>query len=161
MTINLDEEFKLFMRWRGFNIDSGLFTLRFNPPQNFAAYRQSELDNARVGTFTSMEAFPYISKRFALERFLGLTEEEIKRNESMWEEENKEEVTSDPAGSDLRNIGVSTGDFESDMETADSIESSEEMGDSELDVAGPVGSAGGEAVPGGAAGPVGGGGMQI
>jgi hypothetical protein len=47
------------------------------------------------------------------------------------------------------------------METADSIESSEEMGDSELDVAGPVGSAGGEAIPGGAAGPVGGGGMQI
>jgi hypothetical protein len=161
MAMKFDEEFKLFLRWRGFNIDTSLFQLVFNPPQNFAAYRQSELDNARVGTFTSMEAFPYISKRFALERFLGLTEEEIKRNESMWEEENKEEVTSDPAGSDLRNIGVSTGDFESDMETADSIESSEEMGDSELDVAGPVGSAGGEAVPGGAAGPVGGGGMQI
>ena len=33
----LDEEFKLFLRWRGFNIDSGLFTLEFNPPQNFAA----------------------------------------------------------------------------------------------------------------------------
>ena len=26
-----------------------------------------------------MEAFPYISKRFALERFLGLSEEEIKK----------------------------------------------------------------------------------
>jgi hypothetical protein len=161
MAMKFDEEFKLFLRWRGFNIDTSLFQLVFNPPQNFAAYRQSELDNARVGTFTSMEAFPYISKRFALERFLGLTEEEIKRNEKLWEEENKEEVTSEPTGSDLRNIGVSAGDFESDMETADSIDSSEEMGDSELDVAGPVGNAGGEAVPGGAAGPVGGGGMQI
>ncbi len=161
MALKFDEEFKLFLRWRGFNIDTSLFQLVFNPPQNFAAYRQSELDNARVGTFTSMESLPYISKRFALERFLGLTEEEIKRNEKLWEEENKEEVTDEPGGSDLRNIGVSTGDFEADMDTADEIESSEEMADMGPEAAGPVGDAGGAAVPGGAAGPVGGGGMQI
>lgn len=161
MALKLDEEFKLFLRWRGFNIDTSLFQLVFNPPQNFAAYRQSELDNARVGTFTSMEGLPYISKRFALERFLGLTEEEIKRNEKLWEEENKEEVTNEPGGSDLRNIGVSTGDFDADMETADEIEASEEMGDMGAEAAGPVGDAGGAAVPGGASGPVGGGGMQI
>ena len=77
----LDDEFKLFLRWRGFNIDTQLFDIAFNPPQNFAAYRQSELDTARVNTFSGMEAFPYISKRFALERFLGLTEEEINKNE--------------------------------------------------------------------------------
>jgi hypothetical protein len=162
MALKLDEEFKLFLRWRGFNIDTSLFQLVFNPPQNFAAYRQSELDNARVGTFTSMEGLPYISKRFALERFLGLTEEEIKRNEKLWEEENREEVTDEPGGSDLRNIGVSTGDFDADMETADEIEAGEEMTDMGPEAAGPVGDAGGAAVPGGAAGPVGGGGpMQI
>jgi len=146
MSMHFDEEFKLFMRWRGFNIDSGLFTLRFNPPQNFAAYRQSELDSARVSTFTTMEAVPYISKRFALERFLGLSEEEIAKNEKLWEEENQEEVYSDPAGSDLRSVGVSTGDFQTDQTTADSIEAGEEAGE-ELgpEVAGPVG--GGE--PGG------------
>jgi hypothetical protein len=161
MALKLDEEFKLFLRWRGFNIDTSLFQLTFNPPQNFAAYRQSELDNARVGTFTSMEQFPYISKRFALERFLGLTEEEIKRNEKLWEEENKEEVATDPTGSDLRNIGVSSGDFQSDMETADELESSEEMADMGPEAAGPVADAGGEAIPGGAAGPASGGPMQI
>jgi hypothetical protein len=161
MAMKLDEEFKLFLRWRGFNIDTSLFQLVFNPPQNFAAYRQSELDNARVSTFTAMEALPYVSKRFALERFLGLSEEEIKRNEKLWEEENAEEVTSEPAGSDLRNIGVSTGDFETDLDTADEIESSEELGAEGPEAAGPVGDAGGAAVPGGAAGPVGGGGMQI
>ena len=144
MSMNLDEEFKLFMRWRGFNIDSGLFTLRFNPPQNFAAYRQSELDNARVSTFTTMEAVPYISKRFALERFLGLSEEEIAKNEKLWEEENQEEVYSDPAGSDLRNVGVSSGDFQTDQTTADEVAAGEEAGgESGLEVAGPVG--GGEA----------------
>lgn len=161
IALKLDEEFKLFLRWRGFNIDTGLFNITFNPPQNFAAYRQSELDNARVGTFTSMEQLPYISKRFALERFLGLTEEEIKRNEMLWEEENKQEVAMDPAGSDLRNIGISSGDFQTDLDTADEIESQEEMPDEGPEVAGPVGGAGGEAVPGGAAGPVGGAGMQI
>ena len=159
--LKLDEEFKLFLRWRGFNIDTSLFQLQFNPPQNFAAYRQSELDNARVSVFASMEAFPYISKRFALERFLGLSEEEIKQNEKMWAEENAEEVDEDSKGSDLRNIGVSTGDFDADQNTADEIASSDEMDGEGPDVAGPVGDQGGEAVPGGAAGPVGGSGMQI
>jgi hypothetical protein len=146
----LDEEFKMFLRWRGFNIDTGLFNLTFNPPQNFAAYRQSELDTARVSTFASMEAFPYISKRFALERFLGLTEEELKRNEELWGEENTEANDQDPEGSDLRNVGVSTGDFDSDIETNDEIEAGDELEDAGaegLDVAGPV--AGPEAAPAG------------
>jgi hypothetical protein len=159
--MKLDEEFKLFLRWRGFNIDTGLFQITFNPPQNFAAYRQAEMDTARVQTFASMEAFPYISKRFALERFLGLSEEEIKKNEKLWEEENKKEVDMSPRGSDLRNIGVSTGDFEVDRNTADEIEAGEEMGMGGPEVAGPVGSQRAEAVPGGPAGPVGGGPMQI
>lgn len=137
--LKLDEEFKLFLRWRGFNIDTGLFQITFNPPQNFAAYRQSELDNARVGTFTSMESLPYISKRFALERFLGLTEEEIKRNEKLWEEENKEEVVESPTGSDLRNIGLSSGEFQADLDTADEIESAKQAPEEGPEVAGPVG----------------------
>jgi len=111
-----DEEFKLFLRWRGFNIDSGLFDIKFNEPQNFAAYRQSELDKDRVATFGAMEGFPYISKRFALKRFLGLSEEEIKENEQMWREEREKPEDSEPKGSDLRNIGISAGDMESDME---------------------------------------------
>jgi hypothetical protein len=160
ISLKLDEEFKLFLRWRGFNIDTGLFQISFNPPQNFAAYRQAELDNSRVGTFTAMDALPYISKRFAMERFLGLTEEEIKRNEQLWGEENSDKTNMDVAGSDLRNIGISSGDFESDLETADELEGQESTEEGP-EAAGPVADAGGEAVPGGAAGPVGGGGMQI
>jgi len=151
----LDEEFKLFLRWRGFNIDSGLFTLEFNPPQNFAAYRQSELDNARVTTFTAMEAFPYMSKRFALERFLGLSEEEINKNEKMWREENGKDTDVEATSSDLRNIGVSAGDIDSDLETADSIENAPEEG-AEVggpEVAGPVTDAGN--TPGGMPAPSG------
>ena len=136
----LDEEFKLFLRWRGFNIDSGLFTLEFNPPQNFAAYRQSELDTARIGSFTAIEQYPYISKRFALERFLGLTEEEIAKNEKMWREENNKDADIDPEGKDLRSIGISPGDIDADTELATDMEAPPE-GDEGLDVAGPVGNA--------------------
>jgi hypothetical protein len=160
IALKLDEEFKLFLRWRGFNIDTGLFQITFNPPQNFAAYRQAELDNSRVGTFTSMESLPYMSKRFAMERFLGLTEEEIKKNEKLWEEENSEKVEMEAAGSDLRNIGISSGDFETDLETADEIENTEAPEEGP-DVAGPVGgespASGAPSAPGG--GP--GGPMQI
>jgi hypothetical protein len=140
MAMKMDEEFKLFLRWRGFNIDSGLFNLKFNPPQNFAAYRQTELDTNRVSTFQSMEAFPYISKRFALERFLGLTQEEIKKNEALWREENDKDDESAPAGSDLRSVGISTGDIQADQQVADELENQPEEGAEEPgpEVAGPV-----------------------
>ena len=135
----LDEEFKLFLRWRGLNIDSGLFQLQFNPPQNFAAYRQSELDTARIGSFTAIEQYPYISKRFAMERFLGLTEEEISKNEKMWREENDKEIEIDPQGSDLRSIGVSVGDIETDTQTGEDMNAPEPEGGLDgMEVAGPV-----------------------
>jgi len=135
----LDEEFKLFLRWRGLNIDAGLFSLEFNPPQNFAAYRQSELDTARMSSFTSIEQYPYISKRFAMERFLGLTEEEINKNERQWREENGKDNDIDPVGSDLRSIGISSGDIETDINTGEKAEAGgEESENPELEAAGQV-----------------------
>lgn len=158
ISLTLDQEFKLFLRWRGFNIDSGLFQLEFNAPQNFAAYRQSELDSARVSTFQAMEAFPYMSKRFAMERFLGLTEEEIAKNEKLWREENGKEVIEEPKGNDLRSVGVSPSDIEMDMEAGEDLENEPEEGEG-LETAGPVGGEmPGQAgpAPGGAAPPPGG-----
>jgi hypothetical protein len=152
IAMKMDEEFKLFLRWRGFNIDSGIFQLKFNPPQNFASYRQAELDTARVQTFASMEALPYISKRFAMERFLGLTKEEITQNEEMWREEHDKTADIQPAGSDLRNIGISVGDVESDLESGEEMTEPETPEGAEglpgAEVAGPV--AGPEAAGGAA-----------
>jgi len=141
MSIKLDEEFKLFLRWRGFNIDSGLFKLEFNPPQNFAAYRQSELDTARVSTFQTMESFAYMSKRFAMERFLGLTPEEITKNEKLWREENGKEPLDEPKGNDLRSVGVSSADIETDEQTGEEMETPPEEGAESPEVAGPVSAA--------------------
>ena len=58
-----------------------MFDLIFQPPQNFASYRQSEIDNARIPTFTQMSAIPFISNRFAMKRFLGMSDSEVAENE--------------------------------------------------------------------------------
>jgi len=77
MNDQFDTEFKMYMNNKGINIDPNLFDVKFNPPQNFAAYRQAEMDGARANVFTTMAQVPHISKRFALKRFLGLTAEEV------------------------------------------------------------------------------------
>jgi hypothetical protein len=144
----LDDEFKMFLKWRGFNIDSGLFSIGFNAPQNFASYRQSELDNTRIQAFMQMEPLPYMSKRFLLERFLGLTEEEIKQNEEQWREE-REDPTIEASGSDLRSVGISPGAMETDIETGEEIGQMEPAAPGAPEVgAGPAG----PVVPGGVGG---------
>ena len=113
----VNQEFKRYMIEKGINIDTAMFDLRFQTPQNFAAYRQSEIDNARVPTYTQMSAIPYISNRFALKRFLGLTEEEIADNERQWREENDENITPPPtdAAGELRGGGVSAAGIGADL----------------------------------------------
>ena len=102
-----DQEFKFWLHSTGYNIDPTLFELKFNPPQNFAAYRQAELDATRANLFTSIAEVPYLSKRFALKRFLGLTQEEIAENERLWREENGD-VLKPPAeaGTEMRGAGI-------------------------------------------------------
>ncbi len=117
----LDDEFKMFLAWRGFNIDSGLFNVKFNPPQNFASYRQSELDASRISSFTAIEQLPYMSKRFMLQRFLGLTEDEIAENEKLWKEERDEPDLQTTQGQDLRAIGVTPGGLQSDLESGQEL----------------------------------------
>ena len=112
----IDLEFKLWLQSQGLNIDSSLFELRFNPPQNFAAYRQSELDTARVATFAQVQEIPHLSKRFAMKRFLGMTEEEIKENERMWREENGTKLKPPTdAASEMRSAGITPGGMAGEM----------------------------------------------
>jgi hypothetical protein len=112
----LDMEFKMFMRWRGINIDGSVFELRFNEPQNFAKYRQAEIDATRIQAFTQLEQTPYLSKRFLLKRYLDLSEEEMQDNEEMWNEENQsaEETTAPDAG--LRAVGVTNAGIQQDLD---------------------------------------------
>ena len=112
----LDQEFKLFMRWRGINIDSQLFELIFEPPQNFAQYRQADIDSARIATFTQLEAYPYMSKRWLMKRYLGLSEQEMSENETMWAEEQGDIAMAPVDDPNLRAVGISPGGIASDLE---------------------------------------------
>jgi hypothetical protein len=112
----VDEEFKLFLRWRGVNIDNSIFDVEFNEPQNFASYRQSDIDASRISNFTQTESLPYISKRFAMERFLGLTEEEMKQNDILWREEQGEGADT-MGGKALRSAGLTPGGLGADIDT--------------------------------------------
>lgn len=123
----LDDEFKMFMRWRGFNIDSGLFKITLCPPQNFASYRQSELDTTRISAFTQLEGFSYFSKRFLMKRYLGLTEEEMVENETMWSEERDEPEVTTTQGQDLRSVGVTPSGLESDIQAGQELSGGGDM----------------------------------
>ena len=95
MMPTLDHEFKMFLKNRGIEIQSSLFQLQFHPPQNFSEYRQMQIDTEQIAVFSSLmstEAAKYVSKRYALQRYLGWTEDEVLENEQLWKEENAKKV---------------------------------------------------------------------
>jgi hypothetical protein len=118
----LDTEFKMFMRWRGINIDNNLFDLRFNEPQNFAKYRQAEVDQVRITTFTQLEPIPYLSKRFLLERYLDLSEEEMTRNDELWAQENGTVKDTEIPEAGLRAVGVTNAGLQQDLDAVAPLE---------------------------------------
>ena len=112
-----DTEFKRYLLEKGVNVDTAMFDLKFQPPQNFASYRQAEIDNARVPTYTQMSAIPYISNRFAMKRFLGMTDEELAENERLWREENDDVIEPIPgdASAEMRDAGISGAGIGADL----------------------------------------------
>jgi len=117
-----DLEFKLWLQSQGVNIDSSLFELKFNPPQNFAAYRQAELDTTRVGVFAQLQEIPHMSKRFAMKRYLGLTQEEITENEQLWREERGATLkAATDSAAEMRSAGITPGGMAADMGAQDAV----------------------------------------
>ena len=106
---SLNNEFKVYLRASGVEVDNSLFDIEFTEPQNFSSYRELELDQARTQLFGALEGIPYLATQFKLKKYLGLTEDEIARNEKLWAEENAyelDELQSDTTSSDLRQVGV-------------------------------------------------------
>lgn len=123
-----DQEFKMFLKHRGFNIDNSLFDLKMNEPQNFAAYRETELNSQRITAFTSINQTEYLSKRFMLKKYLGLSEIEMEENERMWREERGEVDIDQTSGKDLRNVGITPGAINQDIENIDAMAADQEGG---------------------------------
>ena len=106
---SLNNEFKVYLKASGVEVDNSLFDITFTDPQNFSSYRELELDQARTQLFGALEGIPYLATQFKLQRYLGLTEEEMVRNEKLWAEENAydaDDISADTTSSELRQVGV-------------------------------------------------------
>jgi len=123
-----NQEFKRYLLEKGVNIDVAMFDIAFQEPLNFAAYRQSELDNARIPTFAQVQQIPFISNRYAMKRFLGMSAEEIAENEKLWREENEENIVDNPvdAAGEMRGVGISSAGISSDIGDTEDIDTTGE-----------------------------------
>lgn len=82
-----DEEFKIYLKVCGLRIDDEVFQLKLPDPANFALYRQAALDADLIASFNNIQEIKFLSRRFILKRYLGLTDDEIQMNEVMIKEE--------------------------------------------------------------------------
>jgi len=90
-----DHEFKVYLDHSNIKVDPNLFKLKLPDPQNFALYRQAALDADLVNTFNTVQEVPFISKRFALKRYLGYSEDDLQTNEAMLRQERNIPETAD------------------------------------------------------------------
>jgi hypothetical protein len=79
------------------------------------------MDTSRVSTFGALEQLPYMSKRFLMERYLGLSQEEITENAKLWKEERDEPELQTTQGQDLRSIGITPAGMESDIQSGEAL----------------------------------------
>jgi hypothetical protein len=124
---SLDMEFKMYLKYCGYEIDSGNFQLKFAEPQNFSSYRDLQINGERLNVLGQAVGIPFISKRFALKKFMQMSEDEIKENEKLWAQENGEDNVpgSDDAQAGLKNMNVRP---EPDIDIDNDID----MGDDDL-----------------------------
>jgi len=87
ITRTMDAEFKRYVRMAGITIDPTIFRIKLPEPENFGIYRQQQLDNDLLGTYTNANGIEHMSKRFGLKKYLQLSDEEILLNERMRAEE--------------------------------------------------------------------------
>lgn len=125
-----NREFKLYVKSKELEISASDFDIEFVEPQSFGDYRQIEKDTAQLSVFSTVAGTSYLSKRFMMERFMGLTQDEIKRNEKLWKEEKNIEF--EVSNSSIGETGVKmVGD--EDIEDIEDMESDVEEPDEGLD----------------------------
>lgn len=96
----LDQEFKSFLRKTGIVIEESMYRIMLPPPSNFGKYRQLELDSQLLSAYTTPDGIAYMSKRYAMSRYLQMTDEEIITNERL----KREELGLDPDSTDMADL---------------------------------------------------------
>lgn len=76
----IDKEFKRYLRAADINVDPTIFHLKLVDPENFGIYRNQQLNNDLLSTYSQADSILHISKRMGLKKYLGWTDEEILYN---------------------------------------------------------------------------------
>jgi len=128
---SFNREFKLFIKAKDLEISASDYDIEFTEPQSFGDYRQIEKDTAQLSVFSTVAGTPWLSKRFMAERFMGLSQDEIKRNERLWKEEKNIEfdVTKTSVGETGINIA---GD--DDLDEVEELEAEADGNDEDMDL---------------------------
>jgi len=91
----LDREFKRWIHDSGFKIDPTIYRLVLPEPSDYFKSRQQAIDADMLNNFSSVDGVEYFSKRFILERYAGLSKDEIRLNEDMLRKEKGIDGTGD------------------------------------------------------------------
>ena len=83
----IEREFKRYLHAAGISVDTSIFTLKLPDPENFGIYRQQKLDSELLNTMSQASSVTQLSKRFALKKYLHLSDEELITNERQLREE--------------------------------------------------------------------------
>jgi hypothetical protein len=95
-----DAEFKKFLIDAKIKVDPTIFNVVLPEPSNYSKSRQQTINADLLNNYSNADGIESLSKRFALKKYLGLTEDEIKENERM----KKEELGMDPDGDDILDL---------------------------------------------------------
>lgn len=82
-----DEEFKRWLHDMNIGVDPTLYHLELPSPSNFSQSKEQQMGAELLNTYTTADGIVHLSKRFAMKKYLQLTEEEIIINERMLREE--------------------------------------------------------------------------
>ena len=144
---DLDREFKMFMKYRGIEIDPGNFYIEFNKPMNFSSYREIQLETEKAQLFAQVQGIPFMSNQFKLKKYLGLTEDEIKENERLWRDENNVDMYQGTASQDNNGPGLSNIGVRAEPEDAVDLEAEPDITDIEAPTDDLASLGGGEETP--------------
>ena len=78
-----DEEFKKYLSDKGFLTGNTSFELSFNDPVSIIELTKSEIEKSNLDIFNAAAGSPYISKQFALKKYLKLSEDEFNENKRL------------------------------------------------------------------------------
>lgn len=86
VALEISKHFRLFCKSQKVEIPE-MMEIQITPPQSFVVYKENEVNNALWNTYSSAENSEFLSKRFAIKKYLHWEDDELVENENAKMEE--------------------------------------------------------------------------